>query len=138
MTHAETIVLTSRGFSHVHDVTERVRAVAAASGFAEGLVNVFVVGSTGSATTIEFEPALVADMQDALEQLWPRDMATRHGDTWGDDNGFSHLRASFLGPNVTVPLHRGDLVLGTWQQIVIIDHDNRPRDRRVFVQVVGQ
>lgn len=137
MTHAETIALPSQGFSHVHDVTAEVRAVAAASGCTEGLVNVFVVGSTGSVTTIEFEPALVADFQEALEKLWPRDMPTRHGTTWGDDNGFSHLRASFLGPNITVPLHRGDLVLGTWQQIVVVDHDNRPRDRKLFVQVVG-
>ena len=138
MTHAETITLPSRGFSHVHDVTEKVRGIAAESRIAEGLVNVFNVGSTGSVTTIEFEPALVADMEEALEKLWPKDMPTRHGDTWGDDNGFSHLRASFLGPNITVPLHGGDLVLGTWQQIVAIDHDNRPRDRRIFVQVVGE
>ncbi len=138
MTHAETITLPSRGFSHVHDVTEKVRGIAAESRIAEGLVNVFNIGSTGSVTTIEYEPALVADMEEALEKLWPKDMPTRHGDTWGDDNGFSHLRASFLGPNITVPLHGGDLVLGTWQQIVAIDHDNRPRDRRIFVQVVGE
>ncbi|MCP4572259.1 MAG: YjbQ family protein [bacterium] len=138
MIHAETITIPSRGFSHVHDVTPQVRRIARASGMAEGLVNVFMVGSTGSVTTIEFEPALVADMEEALEKLWPRDMPTRHGDTWGDDNGFSHLRASFLGPNITVPLHRGDLVLGTWQQIVAIDHDNGPRDRQIFVQVVGE
>ena len=77
-------------------------------------------------------------MEEALEKLWPKNMPTRHGDTWGDDNGFSHLRASFLGPNITVPLHRGDLVLGIWQQIVAIDHDNGPRDRKIFVQVVGE
>jgi len=138
MTYAETITLPSRGFSQVHDVTAQVRAIAAESGITEGLVNVFNIGSTGSVTTIEFEPALVADMEEALEKLWPRDLPTRHGDTWGDDNGFSHLRASFLGPNITVPLHRGDLVLGTWQQIVAIDHDNRPRDRKIFIQVVGE
>lgn len=68
----------------------------------------------------------------------PGSLPTRHGDTWGDDNGFSHLRASFLGPTITVPLHRGRLVLGTWQQIVVIDHDNDPRERRIFVQVVGE
>ena len=138
MIHGATIALQTLGFSDIHNVTDRVRQIAADSGFAEGLVNVFAVGSTASVTTIEFEPALAEDMAEALEKLWPKDLPTRHGDTWGDDNGFSHLRASFLGPNVTVPLHRGDLVLGTWQQIVVIDHDNRPRDRKLFVQVVGE
>ena len=138
MIHGATIARQTLGFSDIHNVTDRVRQIAADSGFAEGLVNVFAVGSTASVTTIEFEPALAEDMAEALEKLWPKDQPTRHGDTWGDDNGFSHLRASFLGPNVTVPLHRGDLVLGTWQQIVVIDHDNRPRDRKLFVQVVGE
>ena len=138
MIHGATIALQTLGFSDIHNVTDRVRQIAADSGFAEGLVNVFAVGSTASVTTIEFEPALAEDMAEALEKLWPKDQPTRHGDTWGDDNGFSHLRASFLGPNVTVPLHQGDLVLGTWQQIVVIDHDNRPRDRKLFVQVVGE
>ena len=138
MIHGATIALQTLGFSDIHNVTDRGRQIAVDSGFAEGLVNVFAVGSTASVTTIEFEPALAEDMAEALEKLWPKDQPTRHGDTWGDDNGFSHLRASFLGPNVTVPLHRGDLVLGTWQQIVVIDHDNRPRDRKLFVQVVGE
>jgi len=132
------IRLASRGFSQVHNITEQVTEVAAASGLRAGVVNVFAIGSTASITTIEFEPALVADMQEALEKLWPKDMPTRHGDTWGDDNGFSHLRASFMGPNITVPLHDGRLMLGTWQQIVCIDHDNTTRDRRIFVQVVGE
>jgi len=82
-------------------------------------------------------PALVADMQEALEKLWPEEMHTRHGSTWGDDNGFSHLRASFLGPSITVPLQNGKLILGTWQQIIAIDHDNSPRNRKIFVQIVG-
>ena len=138
MIHGDTIALQTRGFSDIHNVTDRVRQIAADSGYAEGLVNVFAIGSTASVTTIEFEPALAEDMAEALEKLWPKDQPTRHGDTWGDDNGFSHLRASFLGPNVTVPLHQGALVLGTWQQIVVIDHDNRPRDRKLFVQVVGE
>jgi len=76
-------------------------------------------------------------MQEALEKLWPEEMHTRHGSTWGDDNGFSHLRASFLGPSITVPLQNGKLILGTWQQIIAIDHDNSPRNRKIFVQIVG-
>jgi secondary thiamine-phosphate synthase enzyme len=131
------IVVRTKGFSDIHDLTADVEAAVFDAGVKEGLVNVFAVGSTASITTIEFEPALATDMTEALEKLWPREMSTRHGTTWGDDNGFSHLRASFLGPNITVPVHRGRLVLGTWQQIVVIDHDNNPRDRRIFLQVVG-
>lgn len=138
MIHGEYITLPTGGFSEIHDLTARVREVVAGSGLTAGLVNVFSVGSTATITTIEFEPALVADMREALEKLWPKEMPTRHGSTWGDDNGFSHLRASFLGPGLTVPLHEGELVLGTWQQIVVIDHDNAPRQRKVFVQVVGE
>ncbi|MFH2054109.1 MAG: secondary thiamine-phosphate synthase enzyme YjbQ [bacterium] len=138
MIHGKEIRVTTSGFSDIRDITGQIAAIVAESDIREGLVNVFAVGSTASVTTIEFEPALVADMQEALEKLWPGSMPTRHGDTWGDDNGFSHLRASFLGPNITVPLHRGKLVLGTWQQIVVIDHDNDPRERRIFVQVVGE
>ena len=137
MIHGEEIVLKTAGFSEIHDITDRVREVVGNAEITEGVVNVFAVGSTASITTIEFEPALNADMTEALEKLWPREMPTRHGTTWGDDNGFSHLRASFLGPNITVPVHHGRLVLGTWQQIVVIDHDNNPRDRRIFLQVVG-
>jgi secondary thiamine-phosphate synthase enzyme len=138
MVHGVTIEVATRGFSDVRDLTDEVRAIVRAAGIAEGVANVFAVGSTASVTTIEFEPALTADLQDALEKIWPRELPTRHGDTWGDDNGFSHLRASLMGPSITVPVHRGELVLGTWQQIVVVDHDNRPRDRRIFVQVVGE
>jgi secondary thiamine-phosphate synthase enzyme len=138
MIHGKTITLATEGFSDVHDVTAAARAAVAETGVEEGLINVFAVGSTASVTTIEFEPALVRDLGEALEKLWPRDMRSHHSQTWGDDNGFSHLRASFLGPGLTIPIHRGELVLGTWQQIVVICHDNRPRERRIFLQVVGE
>ena len=138
MITGRTITLSTRGFSDIHDLTAAVREVVGETGVGEGIVNVFAVGSTASITTIEFEPALVADMTEALEKLWPAEMPTRHGDTWGDDNGFSHLRASFMGPGITVPIHEGELVLGTWQQIVVVDHDNNPRQRKVFVQVIGE
>jgi len=138
MVHGEFLERRTRGFSDIHDLTAEVRDVVARSGVTEGTATVFAVGSTASITTIEFEPALVRDMEEALEKLWSRRMKSHHSETWGDDNGFSHLRASFMGPNVTVPVHEGDLVLGTWQQIVVIDHDNGPRERRVFVQVTGE
>lgn len=138
MIRGKTIEIGTEGFSEIHDVTDDVREAVAEAGVQEGLVNVFTMGSTASVTTIEFEPALVEDMKEALETLWPHDQPTRHGETWGDDNGFSHLRAAFLGPGLTAPIHEGHVLLGTWQQIVVIDHDNRPRDRRVFIQVVGE
>ena len=135
--HGERHMLSTKGFSEVHDVTATVRATLAASAIEEGLANVFSIGSTASITTIEFEPALVRDVEEALEKLWPRDMRSHHSETWGDDNGFSHLRSAFLGTHFTVPVHEGALVLGTWQQIVLICHDNRPREREIFVQIVG-
>jgi len=138
MIHGETITRRTCGFSDIHDLTGDVRAVVDRSGIDAGLVNVFAIGSTASITTIEFEPALVRDMDEALEKLWSRTMHSHHSETWGDDNGFSHLRASFMGPGITVPVHEGQPVLGTWQQIVVIDHDNEPRERRVFVQVMGE
>ena len=138
MIYGRMLSLSTLGFSEIRDLTDEVRQAVSDAGVEEGIVNVFAIGSTASVTTIEFEPALVRDMSEALERLWPREMQSHHSETWGDDNGFSHLRASFLGPGLTVPVHRGEVLLGTWQQIVIIDHDNRPRDRRVFVQVIGE
>ena len=138
MVHGEEITLSAKGHSDVIDITERVAKIVRASGVREGLVAVHVTGSTASITTIECEPALVADFRDLLERLAPSGKPTRHGDTWGDDNGFSHLRASLMGPGITVPVRAGRLVLGTWQQIVLVDHDNRPRERQAFVQVVGE
>lgn len=136
--HSDQITISTRGFSDIKDITSAVEGIIADSGIGEGLVNVFAVGSTASITTIEFEPALVADMEEQLENFASKNMRSRHSETWGDDNGFSHIRATFMGPGTTLPLHEGQLVLGTWQQVVVIDHDNRPRERRVFVQVIGE
>ncbi len=136
--HGETITIGTKGFSDIHDLTGRVLNVVQASGILDGAVVVFVVGSTASVSTMEFEPALVEDVREYLEKLAPHTARTRHGDTWGDDNGFSHIRATFIGPGITVPLSKGELVLGTWQQIVLIDHDNRARKREIFVQVIGE
>ncbi|MEX2381399.1 MAG: secondary thiamine-phosphate synthase enzyme YjbQ [Opitutales bacterium] len=138
MVYGKEIHLKTRGFSDIHDVTREVTKVVSESGIRNGIVAVTSIGSTASVTTIEFEPALVEDFRELLEKLAPADQPTRHGNTWGDDNGFSHLRASLMGPGVTLPLVDGGLLLGTWQQIVLVDHDNRPRDRRLRVQVVGE
>jgi secondary thiamine-phosphate synthase enzyme len=132
------ISINSEGFSEINNLTEEVEKAARESGFSEGLIHIFPIGSTASISTIEFEPALVQDMKDKLEEFAPKDQQTRHGDTWGDDNGFSHMRATMMGPGITVPLYEGKPVLGTWQQVVIFNHDNRKRDRRIFLQVIGK
>jgi len=136
--YSKEISINSEGFSEIKNVTAEVEQVAGESGFREGLIHIFPIGSTVSISTIEFEPALVKDMKDKLEEFAPKDQQTRHGDTWGDDNGFSHMRATMMGPGITVPLHDGKPVLGTWQQVVILNHDNRQRDRRIFLQVLGK
>jgi len=138
MVYGKSITIRTKGFSDIHDITGKVRIIAAESKIKNGLVNISVIGSTASVSTIEFEPALVEDFKEQLEKLAPRTLRSRHSETWGDDNGFSHIRATFMGPSITVPLSGGGLVLGTWQHIVIIDHDNRPRERDVFVQVIGE
>jgi len=138
MVHGEEISLSTKGFSDIHDLTRRVQQIVENSGVANGIAVVFVTGSTASVSTMEFEPALVEDVRDHIEKLAPHTMRTRHSETWGDDNGFSHIRATLMGPGISVPVANGELVLGTWQQIVLIDHDNRPRTRKVFVQVLGE
>jgi len=130
--------LATKGFSDILDITAFVEQVVGESGVKEGLVNISVIGSTASVSTIEYEPALVEDVKEQLEKLIPHTLASRHSATWGDDNGFSHIRATLMGPSTTVPIAEARTVLGTWQQIVVIDHDNRPRQRRVRVQVVGE
>lgn len=132
------IGIRSEGFSEIKNITPEVENIADESGYKEGLIHIFPIGSTASISTIEFEPALVEDMKDKLEEFAPKDQQTRHGDTWGDDNGFSHMRATMMGPGITVPLHEGKPVLGTWQQVVILNHDNRKRERRIFLQVLGK
>jgi len=131
------LTISTDGFSDIKNITGEFDQFISQSKVREGIINIHVIGSTGSVTTIEFEPALVKDMRDKLEEFASKDKQTRHGRTWGDDNGFSHLRASFMGPGISVPIHKGEPVLGTWQQIVVVDHDNRPRERRIFLQVMG-
>jgi secondary thiamine-phosphate synthase enzyme len=130
--------LKTKGYSDIKDITKEVQNIVQSSGIKNGLVNIFVVGSTASVTTIEYEPALVEDVREQLEKFAPHTMHSRHSQTWGDDNGFSHIRATFMGPGLTIPVADSTVVLGTWQQIVVIDHDNRTRTRKMFVQVMGE
>ncbi len=138
MVFGKSFSVQTEGFSDVVDITARVDSTIADSGITNGIATVFVVGSTASISTIEFEPALAQDVKDRLNELVPASLRTRHSETWGDDNGFSHIRATLMGPGITVPFVDKKLVCGTWQQIVVIDHDNRPRLRKIFVQVMGE
>ena len=131
------IHLDTRGFSDIHDLTTQVNRLVKESGVDEGFCHVFAVGSTASISTMEFEPALVQDVKEKLEEFASKNMKSHHSETWGDDNGFSHIRATFMGPGITVPVRDAKCILGTWQQIVVIDHDNRSRKRHIVVQVIG-
>jgi secondary thiamine-phosphate synthase enzyme len=135
------IRFSTKGEVEIHDVTEDVRRRVAESKVDEGLVCVFTPSSTTAITTLEFEPGLVEeDVPKALERLFPRHgqgLEYGHQRMWHDGNGHSHVRAAFLGPSVTFPVVGGQVELGTWQQIVFVEMDNKPRDRRVLVQVVG-
>lgn len=133
----ERIELTTRGEGQVVDITPEIRSRVTAAGLKEGSVLVFVPGSTGALTTVEHEPGLVQDLAELFERLAPRNARYHHEDTWHDGNGHSHVRASLLGPSLTVPVVDGEMTLGTWQQVIFVDFDNRPRDRRLVVQLSG-
>jgi secondary thiamine-phosphate synthase enzyme len=133
----EHIKVSTQGNSEVLDITDKVSAVLQRRKLKEGNVTVFVVGSTASVTTTEYEPGQKKDIPEMLERLAPSGMLYHHNSTWGDGNGHAHVRASFLGPSLIVPFLDGKLLLGTWQQIVIIDFDTRPRNRDIIVQLMG-
>jgi len=134
----EAIERKTRGNGHILDVTGDVTRILESSGLEEGLVTVFVPGATGGVTTIEFESGLVADMERAFEQWAPQDIPYAHNERWGDGNGHSHVRAALLGPSLSIPFVEGRMILGTWQQIVVVDFDNHPRRRQIVVQVMGE
>ena len=137
MTFSETISLSTRGFSDIIDITDKVLSVLKRSNIGNGLVTVFCPGSTGALTTIEYESGVLRDLKQALEKMAPSNIPYEHDRCWGDGNGFSHVRAALMKPSLTVPLIEGRLTLGTWQQIVFIDFDNRSRQRDLIVQVIG-
>jgi secondary thiamine-phosphate synthase enzyme len=134
----EYLTFNTKGDTDIIDITSRVDQKLKESGLTQGSVLVFVPGSTGALTTIEYEPGLVKDMQDALNRLIPRELEYAHNRMWGDGNGHSHIRASMLGPSLVVPFNDGSLMLGTWQQIVFLDLDNRSRSRKVIVRITGE
>jgi len=128
----------TQGHTQVLNLTDGVQSAITGGVISDGIVTVFVVGSTAGITTTEFEPGLVnRDLKQAFERVAPQDAVYLHEQTWHDDNGHAHVRASLLGPSLTLPLIEGRLPLGTWQQIILIDFDTRPRTREIIVQVVG-
>ncbi len=132
------ISVPTKGFCDIQDITSNVEKAVKLSGISNGIVCVFVNGSTAGITTCEYEPGLVRDLKNAFERLIPQDGEYHHNMAWGDGNGFSHVRASFLGPSMSISLQDGKLSLGMWQQIVLADFDNRPRKRSVVIQIVGE
>lgn len=128
----------TQGFNDVHDLTPAVSEFLSQTGLRDGLVNVFVPGSTAGITTIEYEAGVVGDLKKALDRLIPEGIHYDHDSRWGDGNGFSHVRASLVGPSITVPFAGGEMRLGTWQQIILVDFDNRSREREILVTAVGE
>jgi secondary thiamine-phosphate synthase enzyme len=137
-THFATLERRTSARTDVLDLTQDVQVCVARSGVSAGLVTVGVAGSTASVTTIEYEPGVVEDLKRAIERMAPSDAAYDHDARWGDGNGYAHVRAALLGPSATFAVREGRALLGTWQQIVLCDFDNRPRRREIWVQVLGE
>lgn len=135
---SERVSIKTKGEIDIINLTDRVERAVKKSGLHDGIVTVFVPGSTGALTTIEYEPGLLHDLPAALERVAPKDVNYEHDKRWHDGNGHSHIRASILGPSLTVPFINGGLTLGTWQQIVFVELDVRPRTRELVVQIIGE
>jgi secondary thiamine-phosphate synthase enzyme len=132
------IQIKSRGEDDVIDITEPTLKAIKESNLKNGIVTVFVSGSTAALTTIEYEPGLRNDFPKMLDRIIPRDIEYEHDKTWNDGNGHSHVRASLVGPSLTIPFKDGTLLLGTWQQVVLLEMDTRQRERQVILQIIGE
>ncbi len=132
------ISIKSKGNAHIIDITPEVSAALSAAGVKKGTVTVFVQGSTAALTTVEYEPGLIKDLNDLFEKIAPSGVSYAHDRSWGDGNGHAHIRASAIGPSLIVPFVKGELFLGTWQQIIFIDFDNKPRSRKIIAQFIGE
>lgn len=130
--------ITTSGDCDVIDITPEVGKAVSESSVGSGTVTVFIPGSTAGLTTIEYESGVVGDLKEAFSRIAPQDIHYAHNAKWGDGNGHSHIRASLLGPSLSVPFSSSNLILGTWQQIVLVDFDNRPRTRELILQIVGE
>lgn len=134
----EFIHISTKGHSDIVDITPQINEILAQSGLEEGHVIVFATGATAAVTTLEYEPGLVKDIPEALDRIAPENKNYHHDATWGDGNGNSHVRAAIVGPSLTVPFVSNRMLLGTWQQIVFVDCDNRSRQRKIPVQIIGK
>jgi secondary thiamine-phosphate synthase enzyme len=134
----EEIYVKSTGRTDIVDITPQVTSVLKESSVKNGTVTLFIPGSTAALTTIEFESGVVNDLKKAIDRMAPEEMYYEHNEKWGDGNGFSHVRAALIGPSLHIPVVDGKMTLGTWQQIVLLDFDNRPRKRRILVQTSGE
>ncbi len=132
------ISLKTEGNGDAIDITSQIQKEIDANNINSGTVTVFVSGSTAGLTTIEYEPGVVGDFADMFERIIPKEMKYEHDRAWGDGNGHSHVRASLLGPSLVVPFTDKRLILGTWQQVILVDFDNRPRSRQVILQIMGE
>ncbi|MDR2426760.1 MAG: secondary thiamine-phosphate synthase enzyme YjbQ [Endomicrobium sp.] len=138
MIYSEYISRETKGYTDISDITDDVKRIVSRSGVQNGLVTISVSSSTSAVTTLEFETGLISDFRKALEIIAPEKGVYGHDEKWHDGNGFSHLRSSLVGTSKTIPIASKSLLLGTWQQIILVDFDNRPRSRKVFVQVFGE
>ena len=135
---SETFTIPTQAGTDVRDITDKVGRAVASSGIADGIALVFVPGSTGAVSAIEYESGAIGDLIRAIDRAAPEDMHYAHDAKWHDGNGHSHVRSALIGPSFSAPVIDGNLALGTWQQIVLLDFDVRPRQRKVIVQVVGE
>lgn len=134
----EKIALETKGNPDLINITDRLKSMLSKEKLKKGSLTAFVIGSTAAITTFEYEDGLIRDMEELYERLIPKGKHYHHDDTWGDANGFSHMRAALQGPSLTIPFDNGKLMLGTWQQVVLAEFDNRPRRREVVVQIIGE
>jgi secondary thiamine-phosphate synthase enzyme len=132
------IYLQTTDGTDILDITSYAEEKVLQSGIKDGSMSVFISGATGAVTTIEYESGVVNDLRRAIDRIAPRNTVYEHDQKWGDGNGYAHVRASLLGPSLVVPIHDGKPLLGTWQQIVVLDFDNRPRRRKVVIQTMGE
>lgn len=128
----------TNGFNDIVDITQRVQSIVSDTELNEGSVLIFVPGSTAGITTIEYEPGLLKDYPEFFEKIIPSDRSYNHDETWHDGNGYAHVRASLQGASLTIPFIGGELLLGTWQQIILVDFDNTSRNRKIIVQLTGK
>ena len=138
MVISEKVSLSTKGNGDIVDITPQVAEKVAQSGLESGTITLFISGSTAGLTTIEYEPGLIADLKEMWRRLVPEDISYQHDRRWGDGNGHAHVRASLLGASLVIPFVGKMLALGTWQQVVVVDFDNRPRSRQVIVQINGE